>query len=219
MNSEDNLTSSDNEIFENCSTTSGGESSANSLISSVSMPIEKFSIDTTSSQSNKSSIHISPVLIDATIKNKSHITSPEDTTDIESKTSSVKESSSFNHPTHSSTKIDTQISPRIINATTDSQNNKSSINNSTDFVDSTIKNISQITSPEDNSAIMNIEPNKSTNQGTRTLRIQMGILRKMKKNKNLEEDNASNEDHTEKKILTKKILLKMTILRMKILLK
>ena len=149
LNVEDNLTSSYNEIFENCSTTSGGESSASSLISSVSMPSEKFSVDTTSSQSKKSSTHNSPILIDATMKNKSHITSPEDANDIESKTFSVKESSSSNHPTLSSTKIDTQISRRIINATTDSQINKSSVNNSNDFIDSTTKNISHITSPED----------------------------------------------------------------------
>ena len=77
--------------------------------------MEKLSINTTTSpQNDKSFVHNSPVNVDSTIKNESQITLLENTStimNIEPQTSSMKELSSFNHPTHSSTNIETQIPP------------------------------------------------------------------------------------------------------------
>ena len=82
---------------------------------STTIEMEKFSIDTTTSpQNNNSSVHNSPVNVDSTIKNESQITFLENTSaimNIKPQTSSMKELSSSNHPTHSSTNIETQISP------------------------------------------------------------------------------------------------------------
>ena len=85
MKSEDDETLSQKEIFDNCSSTVGGKSPGNSIISNLSTEMEKFSINiTTCPQKNKSSVHNS---------------------------TSMKELSSSNHPTHSSTNIETQIPP------------------------------------------------------------------------------------------------------------
>merc|ERR1712127_165582 len=98
--------------------------------------MEKFSIDTTTSpQNNKSSVHNSPVNVDSTIKNESQITFLENTSaimNIEPQTSSMKELSSSNHPTHSSTNIETQISPvNVIPPSKETLSNLSNIHFST----------------------------------------------------------------------------------------
>ena len=115
LKSEDDETLSQKDIFDNCSSTVGGKSPGNSIISNLSTEMEKFSINTTTSpQNDKSSVHNSPVNVDSTIKNESQITLLENTStimNIEPQTSSMKELSSSNHPTHSSTNIETQIPP------------------------------------------------------------------------------------------------------------
>ena len=88
-----------------------------------------------SPQNNKSSVHNSPVNVDSTIKNESQITFLENTStimNIEPQTSSMKELSSSNHPTHSSTNIETEISPvNVIPPSKETLSNLSNIHSST----------------------------------------------------------------------------------------